>query len=493
MNQYDVILIRSQIVSLYNAVFPPFGAIFLGSRLKKEGYKVKIFDAQVEKLENLYQLLKESEPIWIGFTDVMTGPAIKSNLEIAQKVRQIKPGIPLVWGGPHPSVMPEQTAQHELVDIVGIGEGERTVLELTEALKTKKDITKIAGLAFIKEGRVIITPPRELIMDWDKEVSLDWDLVDFEKYINRVDNFRNVPIITSRGCPFRCGFCYNLKANRRRYRGWSLAQTIEELKKLIIRGVNYITFEDDNFLVDKERTREIAKFLHQRQIKWGADNGFRVDSLDEKTLQIFKETGCDHLSFGAESGSQRILDLVQKDTTVEQILKATQLITKYNIAAKYSWMIGFPGESKKDIYCTLDLIDQIVKINPNTAHYIGLFSPYPGIPLAEKSLEAGWQIPKSLPKWALFREEQKPIYIKNIWFLRAVMSSCFLNFALETKSRTFSSGIKYKFFIKIFRKIAKFRWKHRFFSLPLDFILLSSAKKILETSRNLKYKLALYG
>jgi len=486
MNQYDVILIRAQIVSLYRAVFPPFGAIFLGSRLKKQGYRVKIFDGQIETLENLKQLLKESEPIWIGFTDVLTGPAIKSNLEIAQQVRQVRPDIPLVWGGPHPTVIPEQTVSHESVDIVGIGEGERTVLELTETLKANGDLSKVPGLAFIKNGQIVVTPSRELITDWDKEVSLDWDLVDFKQYINQVGSFKNIPIITSRGCPFRCGFCYNLKANQRKYRGWSIEQTIKELKKLMDRGIDYITFEDDNFLVDKQRTREIVKFLYRNNIKWGADNGFRVDSLDEETLKTFQETGCDHIAFGAESGSQRILDFIRKDIQTEQILKATQLITQYNMGAKYSWMVGIPNESKEDVYQTLDLIDQIVKINPQTAHYIGLFSPYPGIFLAEKALEAGWQMPQSLPDWALLREEQKPAYIKNIWSLRTIISSCYFNFALETRSRTFSSGLKYKFFIRIFQKIARFRWRYRFFSCPLDFIFLSLGKKILEKFQSFK-------
>jgi len=156
------------------------------------------------------------------------------------------------------------------------------------------------------------------------------------------------------------------------------------------------------------------------------------------------------------------------------------------MGAKYSWMVGFPGESKEDVYQTLDLIDQVVKINPQTAHYIGLLSPYPGIFLADKALEAGWQMPQSLPDWALLREEQKPAYIKNIWSLRMIMSSCFFNFALETKSRTFSSGLKYKFFIRIFQKIARFRWRHRFFSWPLDYIFLSLGKKILEKFQSFK-------
>ncbi len=476
---YDVILINPGIESPYKVPFPPFAFLFIAPKLAEAGYRVKIFDVQIEATKTLIKLLKHTDPIWVGFT-VMTGSAIKNTIKIAKIVRKYKPHTPIVFGGAHPTLLPGETLKHPLVDIVVISEGEITVVELTKALEKGADLSDAAGIGFKKDGEICITKKRDFIKDWDHVVELDWSFIDVPKYINYTGGYENLPIITSRGCPFRCAFCYNLKAHRRRWRGWSAEKTIEEIKKLLDFGINYISFQDDAFAINPERVKKIAAFLGENNIKWSLDNGLRVSLLTDELATIFKDTNCDHLAFGAESGSQKILDHIKKDITVEQILNSAKITMNHGMGAKYSWMIGIPGEREEDIWATLDIIDKINEINPYAAHFIGIFSPYPGIELVEDAINLGWQPPDSLEGWSKLREEQDLPYVKNIWFLRAISFTCYLLYATNTQSRTFSQmNPILKIPIRLLRKSAKLRWEKRFFHFPLEYKLLLTAKNLM--------------
>lgn len=484
MEPYDVVLVRSRLLTVYKSVFPPYAALFIGSALKEKGYRVRIFDAQVEDERTLKTILTSHSPLWVGFTDVLTGPAITENIRLASEVRKIDAGIALVWGGPHPTVVPTHAAQHSLVDFACVGEGERTALELTAALKAGRDVGHIPGLAYERDGNVVLTPEREFIEDWDREVFLDWDLVDFDRYVIESGSTRNFPVITSRGCPYRCGFCYNLLVSKRKYRAWSADRTIGELQRLIDRGINHITFSDDNNLINKERFRRIVMFLRQAGVRWSGDNGFRINAVGEEEARLFSETGCDHIAFGAESGSQRILDMIHKDIKAEAILQVANMLKDHGIGAKFSWMVGFPEENPGDVTATLDMIDAINEAHPNVAHYIGLFSPYPGTSLAEHATRKGWVAPSRFEDWAQLREEQSPPYLRELGKLRSIMTSCYFCFSLNNKNRTFSSNLKFGPAIVLLRWISRIRWRTRFFSFPLDFWALSAAKKVLGAMRN---------
>lgn len=234
MKNYDVILIRPEIgmFKTYKTEFPPFAYLFLAPKLAENGYEVKIFDLQVENKSDLVKLLKRNSPIWVGLTTV-TGPTITTGLETAKIVRSINPDIPIVWGGPHPTILPEQTAEHDLVDIVVKGEGEHTVVELTKVLEKGRDLKTVDGVVFKKGGKWHVNKDREFITNWDAEVELDWTYIDIKKYINHIDGFKNLPIITSRGCPHRCAFCWTVLGYKRKWNGWSAEVAIKKIQKIL--------------------------------------------------------------------------------------------------------------------------------------------------------------------------------------------------------------------------------------------------------------------
>lgn len=482
MKNYDVILIRPKIgmFKTYKTDFPPFAYLFLAPILAKNGYEVKVFDQQVEKKSDLVALLKKHSPLWIGLTTV-TGPTITTGLETAQLVRSINPDVPIVWGGPHPTVLPEQTAKHDLVDIVVKGEGERTVVELTKVLDKGGDLETVNGIVFKKGGTVHVNKDREFITDWDSEVELDWTYIDINKYINHVGGFKNLPIITSRGCPYRCAFCWTLLGYKQNWNGWSAENTIKEIEKILSYGIDYVTFQDDNFAVNIDRLKKIAKYLQQQNIKWSADNGFRVGRhIDIDLMETLKKSNCDHVAFGAESGSQRILNFIHKGISIDQIVDSAKVTDKVGMGAKYTWMIGFPTETKEEIFMTLNLIDKIKEINPKTTHVLNIFYPYPGLALFDEAVKYGWEMPKSLEEWSVIRDDVNLSYINDMWELRSIYFSGYLAFGTVASARTYyQTSSLYELPLRVLRKTAKIRWDKRFFKYPVEYRLLMKIKNLM--------------
>lgn len=477
--QYDVILVNPRFLNIYQYKYPPYGLMFLAHSLKNAGYKVKIFDNQVEQQAVLYDLIRASNPLWAGFF-VMTGPNLASALEISGTIKKLNPSTKIVWGGPHPTLLPEDTLKNELIDMVVLGEGERTAVALTNALKNNASLSAIAGIGYRDNGEITIAPERGFIEDWDKEVGLDWEGIEIRNYINRVKGYNNFPLITSRGCPFRCKFCWNLKANRRSWRAWSAEKVITEIKKIIPYGIDFISFIDDYIGSDLRRLETIIEFLRANNITWAVD-GFRVGNhVTAELMQKFKECGCDHLYIGAECGNKKMLEYVHKDITVEQLLESARITGVYGINVKYAWIIGFPEETGKDRADLLDLIDQINKLNPDSAHYIGIFSPYPGSELYEATIKAGWVPPREIGEWALFREEVKLPYCKNMSYLKCIFFTCFFKFAVDSKQRAHSkTKLAYRLPFKLLKLTSHIRWEFRFFYFPVEFHILVAFKNIL--------------
>jgi len=481
MESYNVILINPYIPLPYNESYPPYGCLFIAPHLKDAGYKVRVFDAQKEKLTVLKDLIaNSSDLIWIGFS-VIRGPAIQSSLNISKIIKRYNPKVPLVWGGSFPTLIPKQTLENKLVDIVVMNEGEHASVELTSALSCKQDLDGIKGIGFKKDGKIILNPPRGFINDWDNEVRLGWDFIDPTKYTNYIDGKRHLEIITSRGCPFRCAFCWNITANLRKFRGWSVDRVIEELKVLERYKIEYVTFGDDYLdYTNTDRITKLSYYFKKQCIEWSIGNGLRVGNHLKKILPLLKDKNCTYVSFGTESGSQRILDYICKDVSVEQILESAELTKRYNIGARYSWMIGFPNETKEDIFKTLEMIDRIRSINKKTGHFIGIFSPEPGTPLFDEAVtKFSWVPPSNLHQWAELREELNYPYVKDMWFLRCVSFSSFLYFKMDSPISVLKMKPLLRIPIKILIFISRLRWRYKFFKFPLEIWLALKAKNFL--------------
>jgi len=394
-----------------HTIAPPHSLLAVAAPVHRAGYTVKIIDMRVDfQWRRHLQQSVGSNTICIGISS-MTGNQLFFALLMAREARRLTDGrIPLVWGGPHPTVMPEQTARHELVDVVVVGEGEDTFFELVHAMDHRQPLNNVPGLAYKDGSTVVMTPPRPLL-DMEALLPVPWELIDVEDYIS-ADNYflKNSPRTldigqTSRGCPHRCGFCSSAAMRGRRWRAMSVEKSLEMILDPVRRfNLSGVWIRDDEFYVQSSRAFSICEKIvaGKNPISWYT-TGSRVDDFNrwgEHEIDLIKKSGCYITKFGAESGSDRILDLINKGFHVEDTLKANQRCKKHGIVPAYSLVIGFPTQTFEEINQTIDLGFRLQAENPaaqleNMAAYI----PLPETPLWPLAVEEGLITPDSLEGW----------------------------------------------------------------------------------------------
>ncbi len=385
----------------------PLSVIYVGTALKSAGYNVSILDERIAG--NLEASLKEalvSKPLFVGISS-MTGYQIQHGLVIAQKVRELSPQTPIVWGGVHPTIHPDSTVRHALVDIVVISEGEETAVELARALESGGDLREVRSIAFKDAGQVVRTPERPKI-DLDNLPEPDYSLVDANRYftIGHISRTNQLQIVTSRGCPFHCGYCYLLLPELRGYRALSAQKVYSQIQHLSQKyGIKSMFFYDDYFFGDRQRVLEFVDLLEQKPLGVQFEVSCRIDFLvreSDQFLSRLQNAGFTELLIGVESGSERILKLIHKGFTREHILEANRKMARAGISAKLSWMAGFPTETREDFYQTVDLMLQLTRENPYCSLTpLGIYTPYPGTELYENCKKSfGMEFPETLDGWA---------------------------------------------------------------------------------------------
>ena len=429
----------------------PSSYVYLGTVLKQLGYTPIIVDERVEQdyKDKIKYHIKDS--IAVGLT-AMTGRQINYALSLAKFVREIS-NKKIIWGGIHASLLPEQTLQNKYVDIVIKGEGEFLLPKVIKMIERGKKVPKIVSSNFI---------------DLKDIPSPDWSLIDTAKY-------RVFDVQSSRGCPYRCTYCYNPIYNKRIWRPKPKEKLIKEIEDIKL-GAKEINFIDDNFFTDIKRTEWILKEIIRKKLKFTWRTNCRVsyfDKLGKPFLDLAYKAGLRELQFGCESGSQRILDLIKKDITVSQIENAINKVSKSGIQSQCAFMIGFPFETKEDNKKTFELIDRLRK-HPNVLiNMISIFTPCPGSKLFEESKKYGYIPPSTLESWGDYSYtnanvswltgKKKQIYESITYISRF----CFYNKQLKKKFITPKFIIPYYFL----RTCALLRWKFKYFNHPWEFIL----------------------
>jgi len=365
------------------SVTEPLGLAYLASCLKKD-HEVKIIDGAAINLteEELIHEIKQNNYDIIG-TTILTPMYLKAQ-EIIQLIKSNFPEIKIIVGGPHITIFPEQTMkENPEIDFSIIGEGEITMPELMEAIEGKRKIETVKGISYRKNNKIITTPPRLFIKDIDEIPLPARDLLDLKRYKPAPTYYKKLPshiILTSRGCPYRCTYCSKVFGNT--YRHHSVERVIKEMKILIKEyKAKEIIFRDDTFTINKKFTKElcntiIKENLHKK-IRWTCMT--RVNLVTKELLQLMKKSGCWSIHYGIESGSQRLLDLIQKDITIKQIKDAIKWTKQAKIEIKAFFMIGLPTETKEE---TLKTIRFTKELDPDWIQ-VTITVPYPGTKLYE--------------------------------------------------------------------------------------------------------------
>jgi len=373
----------------------PFALFLIGYSLRQAGFRTYLFDHRFENISTLKSKLRNPSILFCGFS-LMTGPIIKQSLYLADMIKEIRPDLPIVFGGPHPTILPEQTVSHPLVDIVCIGEGEETSIELAKALQCGSSLEDINGIALKRNHSPLLTSSKNNFYDFANGASYDLSTIPLDRYIFLNKGKRSAHIITSRGCPFKCAFCWNAIYCKGRYSSWNVDKIKQEIMPLIDSGAERIIFWE-SFLGSERRILEIADLMRELGVSWAIEDGFHVRAHNsDKIFSALRKTDCDTVAFGAESGNQKMLDFLRKDISVEHIREAARKTAKYGLGARFQWMMGIPTQTRENALETIDLIREIDSINQLSAHTMEMFIPYPGSEIYEYVLGVGWQAPKRL-------------------------------------------------------------------------------------------------
>jgi radical SAM superfamily enzyme YgiQ (UPF0313 family) len=446
-------------------LFVPLGLLYIAGALEKAGYNCIIWHERERKLPQLYELVKEVSPIFVGFSS-LTGPDLLPTIKASRVIRKMS--IPVVWGGVHVSVLPEFCLRQDYIDFVIVGEGEEAIVELAEALTKRVNYCDIKGLGYKVDGRIFINPLRSLIKNLDNYFPL-WEKIDLERYYQRlIGQERVLPIVTSRGCPHKCGFCYNQTVNRQIWRKHSIDFVVSQVKflqeKYVIDG---IYFYDDNFFTNVERAKKIIELVN---LPYFAE--IRADYLTGDLVKWLGSTKCRELYIGAESGSGRILEKIDKNLEVEDIKLATRLLSETKITISLSFITGFPGEEKEDTIKTLELMKELQEMSPTVRTPLKAFTPYPGIPLWEDAIVHGFLPPQNNEEWAKYTRENSQLPWLSKWQL----------LAMQIVTSYMANDFAGCYWRKIIQTFMKWRWEKKFFRFPVEVII---GRKILSLCRRL--------
>lgn len=370
---------------------PPVGLAQIAAVLEKNGYPVKILDLPALRFSenSLPAILGQEKPEVVGIT-AMT-PTINSAVNVAKRVKESDSNITVVIGGVHGTILPEETLRDTReIDVIIRGEGEQTIVELFKVLdENSGNINQILGVTYREGASIKSTSLRSPLSNLDELPFPAFHLLPIKKYRLHPPFGRRspvMPIITSRGCPYRCVFC-SKSVFGKKYRSNSPTYVVDEIRLLTEKfGVKEIKFYDDTFTLDRKRVIAICRLLKEQgiDIPWTCET--RVNLVASDLLGIMKDAGCYMIEYGVESGNQRVLNSLKKDITLEQTIKAFKLTHEAGIETVAYFMIGSPQETSETIQETVGFAKTL---DPDFVQF-SIATPYPGTELYRLAIEEGY-------------------------------------------------------------------------------------------------------
>jgi anaerobic magnesium-protoporphyrin IX monomethyl ester cyclase len=332
--------------------YAPLGILYLCSHLRQQGFDVEVFDATFSSREALYRHLRCETPSTLGiYANLMTR---KNVVEILQVAREA--GWKTIVGGPEPGAYAREYLEAG-ADVVVFGEGELTVAELLDAFRRKADYTNISGIAFLDdEGNMRETGSRPQIADLDQQPWPARQAIDIGRYVNTWRNAHgkgSVNFITARGCPYKCRWCSHQvfgQTHRRR----NPLLVVDEVEWLLqTYSPDMVWVSDDVFTINHAWVRTYAAEVKKRGLRIPFECISRADRLNAEMLDLLAELGCFRIWIGSESGSQRILDAMDRGVRLEQVQQAVVMTRERGIESGMFLMWGYGDEQLEDIEATI--------------------------------------------------------------------------------------------------------------------------------------------
>jgi anaerobic magnesium-protoporphyrin IX monomethyl ester cyclase len=360
--------------------YAPLGILYLCSHLRSKGFGVDVFDTTFSSRDQLFNFLRAEKPSTLGiYANLMTRSNVIATLAVAREA-----GWRTVVGGPEPGAYTLEYLQAG-ADFVVAGEGELTMEELLQALRAgETDFSKIAGLAFLdRDGQIQQMPPRNQIADLDRQPWPARDAIDIRRYVETWRTHHgsgSVNFITARGCPFRCNWCsHQVFGQSHRRRDPSLV--VDEVEWLLSKySPDMVWVSDDVFTINHAWLRTYAGEMRRRGLRIPFECISRADRLNAEMLDLLAELGCFRIWIGSESGSQRILDAMDRGVKIEQVQSAVQMSRERGIQSGMFLMWGYEGEDLDDIEATI----RHVSISKPDIFFTTVSYPIKGTPYYKK-------------------------------------------------------------------------------------------------------------
>ncbi|MFH0986182.1 MAG: cobalamin-dependent protein [Candidatus Omnitrophota bacterium] len=388
-------------------VRPPLGLLYIAAVCERAGHTVEVLDCMAQNTcraeavsdggkrfglnpSELQRELETRKPDIIGISNMFTAFSRDAH-EAASACKRWSPDVKVIMGGIHASTLPDNVLEDANIDYIVLGEGEQTILELLEALKSGVDPGQVAGLVFKgKDGVLTRTKPRERILDLDALPMPARHLVDLKLYSavaeNEADNYimrhPYTTVYTSRGCPKRCVYCAAHNVWHNRWVARSSANVLDEVEYLVKEhGIREIHFLDDNISVDRKRFAEICQGILDRKlnIRWACPTGLAIWTLDAEVLALMKKAGCYKVCFGMESGHPDTQQFIRKGLDLEKADDAIKIASSLGFWIQSTFIIGFPYETREQIQTT---IRYAIGTYSDFVNFL-LLTPYPGTDVYE--------------------------------------------------------------------------------------------------------------
>ena len=385
---------------------PPLGApvslLSLASTLLENGFAVKVIDAAaVPDYERV--VAAEIEDALCFGVSLLTGAMIRATIRVGRMVRRLRPELPIVFGGWHPTLMAEQTLREDFIDIIVRGQGEITLLELAQRLQRGDAFDDVAGVSFRRDGCIFHNPERPVV-NLNQLPTPAYSLVDFETY-ERARGVREVGYASSVGCPYACNYCTDQVFYKRRFNACTAERVVRDVLDLVERyGVREVAFLDSNFPVDLNRALAIAAGFVESKVKFRWTVQASTDLLcrmSDDQVRLLGESGLYHMGFGTESASEQVLRFMNKrHQRVADMFETARKTEAAGIRTTFNVIVGYPGETEQDRVQTFRTMSEIARQFSNVSFSPNIFTPYPGIPIWPQLRELGVYEPQTLEDWA---------------------------------------------------------------------------------------------
>lgn len=387
-----ILLINPPAVEVYGPYKPaarvvaqpqmPHGLCYIGAALEQRGHQISIIDCDVDELGISQVVDKAGQlcPDLVGVT--ATTPLYHNAGRILSLVKERHKGVITVLGGYHLTALPMEAMAHCPVDYGVYGEGEETIVELVEALEQGTGVGEVRGVLYRQDGEVVMNLPRPLISDLDEIPFPARHLLRCQRYLWSVPGKGWQPvtaIVTQRGCPYQCVFCgVRTMFPRVRYR--RVEHIVDEIEYIVTGlGTDHIQFQDDTLTLKTEKVVGMCEEIKRRKLRFTWEGYTRTDRITKDLLKTMKEVGLVRISFGVESGNQRILDAIKKGTTLEQYRQAYEWCDELGLETRCSVMLGHPFETRETVKQTVAFLCSLKVYQA----YINIAMPYPGSTLLE--------------------------------------------------------------------------------------------------------------